>query len=74
MFTDHLGRPVVVDTGAYGPLRGLPQVGGTVPVCYPRTPAHGGPALDTPVSAVAGVRVVPDVDRGVRVRNPRLTR
>ncbi|MER6495287.1 hypothetical protein [Streptomyces griseorubiginosus] len=36
LFTDHLGRPVVVDTGAYGPLRGLPEVGGTVPVCYPR--------------------------------------
>ncbi len=36
MFTDHLGRPVVVDAGAYGSLRGLPRVGGTVPVCYPR--------------------------------------
>ncbi|WP_141203641.1 hypothetical protein [Streptomyces griseorubiginosus] len=36
LFTDHLGRPVVVDAGAYGPLRGLPEVGGTVPVCYPR--------------------------------------
>lgn len=36
LFTDHLGRPVVVDTGAYGPLRRLPEVGGTVPVCYPR--------------------------------------
>ncbi|CAM5598497.1 hypothetical protein SGRIM119S_06427 [Streptomyces griseorubiginosus] len=52
LFTDHLGRPVVVDTGAYGPLRGLPEVAAPVPVCYPPTAA---PALDSPVSAVAAL-------------------
>ncbi|MET7681090.1 DUF3592 domain-containing protein [Streptomyces sp. NPDC005423] len=35
-FTDHLGRTVVLDPGAYGPLRGLPPAGKTVPVVYPR--------------------------------------
>ncbi|MET7457496.1 hypothetical protein ABZT03_37720 [Streptomyces sp. NPDC005574] len=71
MFTDHLGRLVVVDTGAYGRLRGLPQVGGTVPVCYPRdrptaarlwapryllSPAFGG-FLASTVAFVFGTRL-----------------
>ncbi|MGW1505626.1 hypothetical protein ACWCQW_45415 [Streptomyces mirabilis] len=36
VFTDHLGRTIVIDPGAYGSLRGMPPVGGTVPVVYPR--------------------------------------
>jgi len=36
VFTDHLGRTHVIDPGAYGSLSGLPPVGGSVPVVYPR--------------------------------------
>jgi hypothetical protein len=36
VFTDHLGWTHVIDPGAYGSLGGLPPVGGTVPVVYPR--------------------------------------
>ncbi|MFE4663913.1 hypothetical protein ACFRI7_09635 [Streptomyces sp. NPDC056716] len=35
-FPDHLGRVLVVDPGGYAPLCGLPEVGGRVPVVYPR--------------------------------------
>ena len=71
VFTDHLGRTLVFDPGAYGPLRGLPPVGGTrargLPArTGPRRPGCGRRA----VSAVAGVRVVPVVDRGLRAAGP----
>ncbi|MFJ6895162.1 hypothetical protein [Streptomyces hokutonensis] len=36
VFTDHMGRTVVFDPRAYGPLFGLPSAGCTVPVVYPR--------------------------------------
>ncbi|WP_406166558.1 hypothetical protein [Streptomyces sp. NBC_00996] len=36
VFSDHLGRVVVLDPGSYGPLCGLPPVGGSVPVVYVR--------------------------------------
>ncbi|MFF4354379.1 hypothetical protein [Streptomyces sp. NPDC001530] len=36
VFSDHLGRAVVLDPGIYGPLCGLPPVGGSVPVVYAR--------------------------------------
>ncbi|MFE9939870.1 hypothetical protein [Streptomyces hirsutus] len=35
-FSDHLGRELVLDPGRYGPLCGLPPVGGNVPVVYRR--------------------------------------
>ncbi|MFF2848457.1 hypothetical protein ACFVT5_19355 [Streptomyces sp. NPDC058001] len=35
-FNDHLGRSFVLDPGAYGALYGLPPIGDTVPVAYPR--------------------------------------
>ncbi|WP_369186671.1 hypothetical protein [Streptomyces sp. R08] len=37
VFSDHLGRAVVIDPGSYGPLCGLPPVGGRVPVVYLRS-------------------------------------
>ncbi|MCX4904445.1 hypothetical protein [Streptomyces sp. NBC_00878] len=37
VFTDHLGRTVVFDPRAYGPLCGLPPVGGSVPVVFLRS-------------------------------------
>jgi len=37
VFSDHLGRAVVIDPGAYGPLCGLPPVGESVPVVYLRS-------------------------------------
>ncbi|MFJ9538289.1 hypothetical protein ACIRPX_13605 [Streptomyces sp. NPDC101225] len=36
MFTDHLGRVVAFDAGAYGPLCGLPPIGEKTPVVYLR--------------------------------------
>ncbi|MEW2163404.1 hypothetical protein AB0912_10445 [Streptomyces sp. NPDC007084] len=36
VFSDHLGRGLVLDPGWRGPLCGLPPVGGTVPVVYVR--------------------------------------
>ncbi|MEU9338167.1 hypothetical protein AB0D49_34295 [Streptomyces sp. NPDC048290] len=36
-FPDHGGRLQIVDPGAYAPLCGLPGVGASVPVVYPRT-------------------------------------
>ncbi|MBK3644867.1 MULTISPECIES: hypothetical protein [Streptomyces] len=35
-FSDHLGRDLVLDPGAYGPLCGLPPLGRTVPVVFVR--------------------------------------
>ncbi|MCF3136848.1 hypothetical protein [Streptomyces olivochromogenes] len=37
VFSDHLGRDLVLDPGRYGPLCGLPPVGGRVIVVYART-------------------------------------
>ncbi|MFH8393367.1 MULTISPECIES: hypothetical protein [unclassified Streptomyces] len=34
VFSDHLGRGLVLDPGWRGPLCGLPPVGGSVPVVY----------------------------------------
>ncbi|MEU6536825.1 hypothetical protein [Streptomyces sp. NPDC047000] len=34
VFSDHLGRDLVLDPGAYATLCGLPPVGRTVPVVY----------------------------------------
>ncbi|MER5339352.1 hypothetical protein ABT030_03220 [Streptomyces mirabilis] len=68
VFTDHLGRTIVFDPRAYGPLFGMPPTGGTVPVVYPRrrptaarlwiprhllAPAFGG-FLSSAVAFVAG--------------------
>ncbi|GGY10160.1 hypothetical protein [Streptomyces anandii] len=36
VFRDHLGRDRVLDPGRYGPLCGLPQVGGQVTVVFAR--------------------------------------
>ncbi|MFD9326765.1 DUF3592 domain-containing protein [Streptomyces sp. NPDC060065] len=36
VFTDHLGRALAIDPGAYATLCGLPPVGGSVPVVYLR--------------------------------------
>ncbi|MEU9557206.1 hypothetical protein [Streptomyces fumanus] len=36
LFSDHLGRELVLDPGAYAPLCGLPPVGHSVPVVYVR--------------------------------------
>ncbi|MFD7997084.1 hypothetical protein [Streptomyces mexicanus] len=36
VFSDHLGRELVLDPGAYAPLCGLPPIGRTVPVVYVR--------------------------------------
>ncbi|MFD5638949.1 hypothetical protein ACFWJM_33055 [Streptomyces sp. NPDC127077] len=36
VFSDHLGRGLVLDPGWRGPLCGLPPVGGRVPVVYTR--------------------------------------
>ncbi|MEU9736035.1 hypothetical protein [Streptomyces sp. NPDC048002] len=37
VFSDHLGRRLVLDPGRYGPLCGLPPVGGEVVVVYARS-------------------------------------
>ncbi|MGW7210902.1 hypothetical protein [Streptomyces collinus] len=36
LFSDHLGRDVVLDPGPLGPICGMPPVGGSVPVVYAR--------------------------------------
>ncbi|MEU2422708.1 hypothetical protein ABZ619_17080 [Streptomyces sp. NPDC007851] len=36
VFSDHLGRRLVLDPGAYAPLCGLPPAGCSVPVVYGR--------------------------------------
>ncbi|MFF6947724.1 hypothetical protein ACFZAD_03550 [Streptomyces iakyrus] len=36
VFSDHLGRDLVLDPGPLGPLCGMPAVGGSVPVVYAR--------------------------------------
>ncbi|MFI2910092.1 hypothetical protein ACG2OD_17825 [Streptomyces sp. PDY-4] len=36
VFSDHLGRDLVLDPGPCGPLYGVPPVGGSVPVVYER--------------------------------------
>ncbi|MFI1169395.1 hypothetical protein ACH4UM_39000 [Streptomyces sp. NPDC020801] len=36
VFCDHLGRDLILDSGRYGPLCGLPPVGGQVTVVYAR--------------------------------------
>ncbi|MFE6526708.1 hypothetical protein [Streptomyces sp. NPDC057794] len=41
VFSDHLGRDLVLDPGPFGPWCGLPPVGGSVPVVYARErPTH----------------------------------
>ncbi|WP_329529487.1 hypothetical protein [Streptomyces sp. NBC_01462] len=37
VFSDHLGRDLVLDPGSYAALCGLPPVGRTVPVVYARS-------------------------------------
>ncbi|CCK25622.1 putative secreted protein [Streptomyces davaonensis JCM 4913] len=36
VFSDHLGRNLVLDPGRYGPLCGLPPIGGHITVVYAR--------------------------------------